>query len=256
MIDLRRIFSRPTPPPVDTFGFAVVGLGRIAEHFLNGIADSPITRVTALVSGDAAKAKRMAAKYNVAHVSSYADFDRLRDRPDVHAVYIALPVSMHAEFTARAAAAGKHVLVEKPMAPTAADCREMISACRSAGVLLSVAYRCPYDPMHQQARHLLQTGALGTLERMESSFGFALSADDWRNAPGLAGGGSLFDVGIYCLNAARYFTGSEPAAETAHATVSPRRPGNLHRLDQHLRSATARRSRAGARHRPLSLLVP
>ncbi len=221
MIDLRHIFRRPAPPPAGTFGYAVVGLGRIAEHFLHGIANSPTARATALVSGDPAKAKRLAAKYNVGHVTTYADFDSIRDRPDIHAVYIALPVSMHAEFTARAAAAGKHVLVEKPMAPTAADCRSMIAACHSAGVLLSVAYRCPYDLMHQQARQLLQTGVLGTLERMESNFGFVLAADDWRNTPGLAGGGSLYDVGIYCLNAARYFTGAEPSAETARATVSP-----------------------------------
>ncbi len=221
MIDLRRIFGRPAPPPAGIFGFAVVGLGRIAEHFVNGIANSPTARATALVSGDAAKAKRLAAKHNVPHVCTYADFDSLRDRADVHAVYIALPVSMHAEFTARAAAAGKHVLVEKPMAPTAADCRSMIDSCRSAGVLLSVAYRCPYDLMHQQARQLLQSGMLGTLERMDSNFGFVLAADDWRNTPGLAGGGSLYDVGIYCLNAARYFTGAEPTTETARATTSP-----------------------------------
>lgn len=221
MIDLRRLFHRTPEPPAGSFGYAVVGLGRIAEHFLNGIRTSPTVRATALVSGDAAKAGKLAARYNVPHTSTYADFDQLRDNPDVHAVYIALPVSMHAEFTARAAAAGKHVLVEKPMAPTAADCQSMIDSCRAAGVLLSVAYRCPYDPMHQRALHLLRTGAIGTLERMESNFGFALEADDWRNTPGLAGGGSLYDVGIYCLNAARYFTGSEPAGEHATATTSP-----------------------------------
>ncbi len=224
MIDLSRALGRllgrsPQPPPTATFGFAVVGLGRIAEHFLKGLRDSPQARVTALVSGDAGKAERMARQYDVPHTCGYGAIDTLRDRTDVHAVYLALPVSMHREFTAHAAMAGKHVLVEKPMASTAEDCRAMIADCRAAGVLLSVAYRCPYDPMHQRARQLLRSGALGTVQRMESSFGFALSPEDWRRNGALGGGGSLYDVGIYSLNAARYFTGAEPVSESAQATT-------------------------------------
>ncbi len=222
MIDLSRLMDRltgraPRTAETATFGFAVVGLGRIAEHFLKGLRDSPTVRVTALVSGDAAKAERMAKQYGVAHTCGYGEIDILRALPDVHAVYLALPVSMHREFTAHAAMAGKHVLVEKPMAATAEDCRAMIADCRAAGVLLSVAYRCPYDPMHRRALDLVRSGALGTIERMESSFGFALNADDWRRNGALGGGGSLYDVGIYSLNAARYFMGTEPVSETATA---------------------------------------
>lgn len=224
MIDLSGFMGRltgraPEPAASATFGFAVVGLGRIAEHFLKGLQGSPTVRVTALVSGDAAKAERMAKQYGVAHTCGYGEMDSLRDRAEVHAVYLALPVSMHREFTAHAAMAGKHVLVEKPMASTAEDCRAMIADCRAAGVLLSVAYRCPYDPMHQRALELVRSGALGTVERMESSFGFALSADDWRRDGALGGGGSLYDVGIYSLNAARYFMGAEPVSETATAVT-------------------------------------
>lgn len=219
MIDLARLFRRNEPAPADVFGFAVVGLGRIAEHFLKAVADSPTVRATALVSGDAVKAQKLAKQYQVAHTSTYADFDSLRDNADVHAVYLALPVSMHREFTARAAAAGKHVLVEKPMANTAADCRAMIADCRAAGVLLSVAYRCPYDPSHQKLRDLLRSGALGTVRRIDSQFGFPLDPADWRFQPGLAGGGSLYDVGIYPLNAARFMLGEEPVEETATATT-------------------------------------
>ena len=212
---LRRVTGRaPQPASTATFGFAVVGLGRIAEHFLKGVQGSPTVRVMALVSGNAGKAERMATQYRVPHTCTYADIDTLRDRTDVHAVYLALPVSMHREFTAQAAMAGKHVLVEKPMASTGADCRSMIADCRAAGVLLSVAYRCPYDPMHRRARQLLQSGAIGTLTRITSSFGFSLAADDWRHNVALGGGGSLYDVGIYSLNAARYFTGTEPVGET------------------------------------------
>lgn len=208
-----RIFGKPAeaPRPDGSFGYAVVGLGHIAEYFLEALKDSPLCHVAAVVSGDAAKAQRTAAKYSVPSALTYAEFDSLRDNPAVHGVYIALPVSMHREFTERAAAAGKHVLCEKPMASTAAEARAMIAACRGAGVQLSVAYRCPHTFVHQRARDLLRGGALGqraTL-RIESGFGFPLKPG-WRTDREFAGGGSLFDVGIYPLNAARYLLGEDP----------------------------------------------
>ncbi len=193
------------------FGYAVVGLGRIAEYFLEALATSSSCAVTALVSGSPGKARRMAAKYRVPHILSYAEFETLRELPGLDGVYLALPVSMHREFTERAAAIGKHVLCEKPMASTARDASAMVQACRAAGVRLSIAYRCPYTFVHQRARHLVRTGALGPKEslRIESAFGFRLGPD-WRADTALAGGGSLFDVGIYPLNAARYLLEEDP----------------------------------------------
>lgn len=202
------------------FGFAVVGLGRIAEHFLRGVQDSQLLRVTALVSGDAKKAARLARQYDVPYTCGYKEFASLGSRGDVDAVYLALPVSMHREFTQRAASAGKHVFVEKPMASDVAECRTMIEDCRAANVLLSVAYRCPFDPMHQQLRALIAQGALGEVERIESTFGFELAADDWRYNDALAGGGSAYDVGVYPLNAARYLMAAEPEVTAATATVN------------------------------------
>ena len=219
MIDFRALLTRKPPSP-DAFGFAVVGLGRIADHFLRAVANSPTVSVTALVSSDAKKAKKIARRYAVPHTCGYGDFDWLRDRPDVHAVYLALPVSMHREFTAHSAMAGKHVLVEKPMAANAEDCCAMIANCRAAGVLLSVAYRGPYDPLHQQLRALIRDGALGRIERIDGQFGFKLDESDWRSNGALAGGGSLYDVGIYPLNAARFLLGEEPVRHTAKATKS------------------------------------
>ena len=223
MIDLRRLLQRHEPSSVvpDTFGYAVVGLGRIAEHFLDGIQGSFLVRATALVSGDAAKAGKLAKRYDVPFTCGYDDFESLGSRADVQAVYLALPVSMHREFTARAAKAGKHVLVEKPMASDAGECRAMVEDCRSAGVLLSVAYRCPFDPMHRQLRGLIADGALGRVERLESTFGFELAADDWRWNNTLAGGGSAYDVGVYPLNAARFLMAAEPEIVEAKATVNP-----------------------------------
>ena len=135
---------------VRRFGYAVVGLGHIAEYFLEALGDSPTCAVTALISGDAAKARATAKKYGVSLTLNYAEFNRLRESPEVDAVYLALPVSMHREFTERAAAAGKHVLCEKPMASTAAEARVMVEACRAANVQLSIAYRCPHALIHQR----------------------------------------------------------------------------------------------------------
>lgn len=201
--------ARTVPANGDRFGYAVVGLGHIAEYFLKALQSSSSCGVTALVSGNAAKARTLARKYGVPLTFSYEEFDRLREHEQVNAVYLALPVSLHREFTERAAAAGKHVLCEKPMATTAAEARAMIEACRSAGVELAIAYRCPYTWVHGRARHLVRCGALGTNLRIESGFGFKLQPG-WRTDPALAGGGSLYDVGIYPLNAARHLLGEEP----------------------------------------------
>ncbi len=130
-------------------GWCIVGLGRISmEHFMPAVADSKAGKLTALVSGHREKAEKQAAQYNIPSPSiySYENFDEIRDNKDIDAVYIALPNSMHAEYTIRAAKAGKHVLCEKPMATSLADCRAMIEACKTANVKLMIAYRCQYKP--------------------------------------------------------------------------------------------------------------
>jgi predicted dehydrogenase len=208
ILDLLR--RRPEPSG-RRFGYAVVGLGHIADYFMDALRDSPSVSVTALVSGNAAKAEKLARQYSVDAdaLYSYADFDRLRENATVDAVYLALPVNMHREYTERAAAAGKHVLCEKPMAPNSADARAMIAACAAASVRLSIAYRCPHASLHQRLRQLVRSGVLGSDLRIESGFGFELDPG-WRDDPVLAGGGSLFDVGIYPLNASRFLLGEEP----------------------------------------------
>jgi predicted dehydrogenase len=203
--------KRPQGDAGPRFGYAVVGLGHIAGYFIDALASSPTCAVAALISGDAAKAQSLAAKRGIPHSGTYQDFEAVLSQPGVDAVYLALPVSLHREFTERAAAAGKHVLCEKPMAPTSADARAMIAACRAANVLLSIAYRCPHHARHRELRDLLRSGKLGALNalRIESGFGFALHPG-WRDNPAQAGGGSLFDVGIYPLNTARFLLGENP----------------------------------------------
>lgn len=202
--------------------WCIVGLGRISMgQFMPGLKLSKTGTITALVSGHREKARQQAALYGVSPSSiySYENFDEIRHDEEIDAVYIALPNSMHAEYTMRAARAGKHVLCEKPMATSLADCRRMIEACREAHVKLMIAYRCQYHPSHLKAIELIRTGAVGRVQAIESAFGFDIRPGEWRLNKTMAGGGPLVDVGIYCLNAARYLTGEDPRDLEGYASV-------------------------------------
>lgn len=203
-------------------GYCIVGLGRISmQHFMPAVKMSKKSRVTALVSGHRDKAERMAAEYGVpsGSIYNYENYDEIGKNPDIDAVYIALPNSMHAEYTIRAAKAGKHVLCEKPMATSVEDARAMIRACKSANRKLMIAYRCQYDPVHLRAVELIRQGRIGSIESIESAFGFPIAPNEWRLDRKLSGGGPLVDVGIYCLNASRYLTGEEPTEVKAISSV-------------------------------------
>jgi predicted dehydrogenase len=202
--------------------WCIVALGRISMgQFMPGLKLSKTGRITALVSGHRTKAERQAASYGVpsAALYSYESFDEIRHNKEIDAVYIALPNSMHAEYTIRAAKAGKHVLCEKPMATSLADCHAMIDACRRANVKLMIAYRCQYHPSHLQAIELIRSGAVGRVLAIDSAFGFDIKPGEWRLNRKMAGGGPLVDVGIYSLNASRYLTGEDPAEIKAYASV-------------------------------------
>lgn len=205
-------------------GYAIIGLGRIAAIFMRGVRNSANSKVTALVSGHRDKALRIAAGYGVPESSiySYEDFDSIVSNKQVDAVYVALPNSMHAEYTIRAAKAGKHVLCEKPMATNVAECERMIAACKAAGVKLMIAYRCQYEPTNLKAVSLIRSGDLGPVQAIESAFGFNIKPGEWRLDKKMSGGGPLVDVGIYSLNAARYLTGEEPASFAAFGSVVDR----------------------------------
>jgi predicted dehydrogenase len=133
----------------------------------------------------------------------------------VEAVYVGLPNSMHCEYTVRAAAAGKHVLCEKPMAISSAECRQMIEACRAAGRKLMIAYRCHYDPTWTRMKEIMQSGALGRVKSFHGTFLANFAPGQWRLDRRFSGGGSIMDLGIYPLNGVRYLSGEEPAAYTA-----------------------------------------
>jgi predicted dehydrogenase len=212
-------------PPGRRLGVAVVGLGHHArEEILPGFGQAKHVRLAALVSGEPAKARAVGAQYGIPQASlyDYSTFDRLKDDPAVDIVYVVLPNALHAEYTVRAAAAGKHVLCEKPMATSVAECRTMIEACRRASRKLMIAYRLQYDPLHREVIEMTRSARYGSVRLIEAVNGQNDAPNgQWRQIKALAGGGSLPDVGLYCLSAFRYLTGEEPI-EVMGRTTQPK----------------------------------
>jgi predicted dehydrogenase len=212
--------SPPNPDaPADRIGFAIVGLGKLAlEQVLPAFAQAKHARPVALVSGSPAKMAAVAKQYGIAPDScySYADMARMRDNPAIQIVYVITPNALHRQHVTAAAKAGKHVLCEKPMATSSADCHAMVEACRAANVKLMIAYRMQYQPHAREAIRLARSGALGAVTLMDM-INNQNQGDptQWRQVKALAGGGSLPDVGLYCLNTARAVLGEEPIAVSA-----------------------------------------
>ena len=227
---LRAAQSRATAPdpPGKKLGWAVVGLGSLSIHqILPAFAGCEKSRVTALVSGHPDKAQKLALRYGVDanHIYNYENYDSIQKDPEVDVIYIVLPNGMHAEYTIRGLQAGKHVLCEKPMANTPADCQKMIDASRAANRKLMVAYRCRYEPYNQEAIRIARSQELGPTQTILTNAGWHIdNPDQWRLKKDLAGGGSLMDIGIYALNAARYLSGEEPAEVNAMMYSTPGDP--------------------------------
>jgi predicted dehydrogenase len=206
-------------------GFAIVGLGRLSiDQILPAFGHSKYAKVTALVSGDPEKATKIAAQYGAKRSSiyGYADFERLKDNPDVKVIYIVLPNSMHAEYVERGAKIGKHILCEKPMATSSREAKKMIAACKAANVKLMIAYRQQYEPHNEALRRLVEEGKLGKLRGFVASNSQQQGdPSQWRLKKAMAGGGCLPDVGLYCLNASRFLSGQEPVEVFAN-TYQPK----------------------------------
>jgi len=212
-------------PPGKKMGWAIVGLGSLAiNQILPAFAKCEKSKVVALVSGHPDKANKLALRYGVEpkNIYNYQNYDSIRDNPEVDIIYVVLPNAMHAEYTVRGHQAGKHVLSEKPMANTPADCQLMIDAARKANRKLMVAYRCRYEPYNQEAIRMAREQELGPIKVILADHGFNIGdPTQWRLNKALAGGGSLMDIGIYSLNAARYLTGEEPTEINAMTYTTP-----------------------------------
>ncbi len=191
--------------------YAVVGLGHIAQvAVLPAFAHAENSELTALVSDDPEKLEKLGRKYKVAGRYSYEQFEECLGSGAVDAVYIALPNHLHREYTERAARGGAHILCEKPLAVTEEDCLSMIRVTEEHQVKLMVAYRLHFEEANLKAIDLVQSGKLGDPRLFDSVFTMTVKDGDIRLNPRELGGGTLYDIGVYCINAVRNLFGAEP----------------------------------------------
>lgn len=200
--------------PDNRIGYAIVGIGELTiGQIMPAFGSCKYSKPVALVSGDAAKAKKVAAQHGIPekNIYNYQNFDQIKNNPDIDAVYIVLPNSMHEEFVIRSAKAGKHVLCEKPMANSSKEAQNMIDACKKAGKKLMIAYRIQYEPNNRLMMKWTREKHFGQVKVIDSvnvqNIG---DPNQWRLKKALAGGGSLPDIGLYCINTNRFLTGEEP----------------------------------------------
>lgn len=219
---------RVPDPPGKKLGWAIVGLGSLSiNQILPAFAKCEKSKVTAFVSGHPDKANKLALRYGVSpkNIYNYENYDSIKNNPEVDVIYIVLPNGMHAEYTVRGLEAGKHVLCEKPMANNSAECKQMIAAGKKADRKLMVAYRCHYEPYNQEAIRIARAQELGPTQMILADTGFKMTDPTvWRLNKALAGGGSMFDIGIYALNASRYLTGEEPVEVNGMTFSTPNDP--------------------------------
>ena len=227
--------------------YTVVGLGHIAQvavlpAFAHARRNS---KLVAVVSNDRTKRRELSKRYRLEHAFPYDQFEDCLN--EVDAVYIALPNSMHAEYTVRAAKAGVHVLCEKPMAVTVRECRQMIDACRRAPVKLMIAYRLHFETLNLAAMDLARSGQLGELKFFASSFSMTVRRGDIRTKRKY-GGGTLYDIGVYCINAARNMFRAEPTEVSAVSINSGLEEPGRNRRDDGSHAPVQRRARSDLYH--------
>jgi predicted dehydrogenase len=199
--------------------YAVVGLGHIAQvavlpAFKHAKSNSELV---ALVSGDQKKARELSRKYKIEHLYTYEDYDECLKSGLIDAVYIALPNSMHREYAIRACAQGIHVLCEKPLAAGVDDARAIAEAVEDSGVKFMTAYRLHFDKANLEAASVVRSGKIGEPRAFNSTFSFRVKEGNIRTDKDL-GGGTLWDIGIYCINAARYIFREEPTEVFAYSS--------------------------------------
>lgn len=191
--------------------YAVVGAGNIAQMaVLPAFAHAKHnSQLVALVSGDAEKRRELSQRYELELEGDYSELESIIERGWVDAVYLATPNTHHKDLAIRAAQVGAHVLCEKPLAPTASDCRAIMDACAKNGVRLMVAYRLHFEEASLKAIEIARGGQLGEPRLFSAFFSHVVREGDIRRDPSLAGGASL-DLGVYCINSARQLFGAEP----------------------------------------------
>lgn len=199
-------------------GIALVGLGQYSEEQLApALQETQRCKLTAIVTGTPEKAEKWKKKYSIPdkNIYNYQNFDSIKSNPDVDIVYVVLPNSMHAEYTIRAAKAGKHVICEKPMAISVKECEDMIKACKDANRMLSIGYRLHFDPFNMTMAELGKKKTYGKVQKVLAIDSQEMDAGVWRLDRERAGGGPVMDLGVYCVQGSIYTVGENPIAVSA-----------------------------------------
>lgn len=200
-------------------GVALLGLGSYSTYQLApALQQTQHAYLAGIVTGSPEKIPVWQKKYTIPdeNVYDYNSFDNIINNKSIDIVYVVLPNSMHAEYVIRAAKAGKHVICEKPMAITVADCTAMIEACKKANRMLSIGYRLHFEPYNKEMARLGTQKVYGALKDIDTGFGFTIGdPTQWRLNKALSGGGPLQDVGIYCINGIGYTSGLVPLSVQA-----------------------------------------
>lgn len=200
---------------------AIMGLGSYGTRVAEAMKNCTKAKLVGVISGTPAKIKAWQTKYGIPEKNcyNYENFDRIKDNPDIDAVYVITPNSLHHNEVIRVAAARKHVICEKPMAISAKQGQEMVDACQQAGVRLLVGYRMHFEPHTLEIIRMRKAGEFGRILFFQGLSGFIIGdPSQWRLNKSLAGGGAMMDIGIYSVNGARYMIGEDPVWVTAQET--------------------------------------
>ena len=200
---------------------AIMGLGSYGTRVAEAMQSCKKAKLVGVISGTPGKIKTWQEKYNIPEKNcyNYENFDQLKNNPDIDAVYVITPNSLHHDQVIRVANAGKHVICEKPMALNAIEGQDMITACEKAKVKLLVGYRMHFEPKTLDIIRMRNEGEFGKIKFFQGLCGFRIGdPNQWRLNKKLAGGGSMMDIGIYAVNGARYLVGEEPIWITAQET--------------------------------------
>lgn len=197
---------------------AILGLGSYGTRVADAMKDCKMAKLVGAVSGTPSKLTDWQSKYGIPakNCYNYENFDAIKNNPDIDAVYLITPNSLHMPHALRVAAAGKHVICEKPMALNEKEGKQMVAACNKANVKLLVGYRMHFEPKTLEIIRMRNAGELGKIMFFQGLCGFRIGdPNQWRLNKALAGGGSLMDIGLYAVNGARYMVGEEPSWVTA-----------------------------------------
>ncbi|MBP8256736.1 MAG: Gfo/Idh/MocA family oxidoreductase [Opitutaceae bacterium] len=214
--------------PRRKLGIALAGLGNYSTGQLGpALKQTQYCRLAGVITGSHDKGLKWARDFGFPQTSIYGydTMSQLADNPDIDAVYVVTPNSLHAEHVIAAARAGKHVICEKPMGISVAECDAMIAACRKAGKRLAIGYRLHYDPYHREMMRLARRENFGPFEKMQGTFAFKMRGRPWRAIRKLSGGGPLMDAGVYVIQAGCMAAGGiAPLAVTAHEILPKKSP--------------------------------